>query len=594
MVLFFFILLNERSCWFVEREVVMADGNGAAPRKVVWKIPSTVVEFKPVKIPEPTPLTVDSVVPLKEPTKTTPKYDPPAESKKQRKRDRQKAAALLRQNQPTRTLAELKEEKETSKVSAVQPKTTPVRWPRPSDWPMKPPKDEDDEFDEPPSPETIRMNKIREELYRPEIDLTNARLVRITASMELESEVVKLRVRPVKGVDEFLPEIVKFLGILSELPDYLDLLDELDPTLVTEQEKREELKGISCKSIVTLKYDDLDYSEELVYSDNIANELRGIPWDRFWTLDVVHADDRLYRMGYYNSYSAWHCPCCQSIATSMIYTSFNSMIFSYIGNIYLGGKAFSPYVRSIGSRVPDEKKLIDYLSLPTYFNGFLGLHLKLFHTQENLKSTLSGADRSRKRECKEENLKGTDEIKESRIHEVPYEFSRRAYLDKIYGAKSGSLMVKREPAEDHLEFTWLSWRSRREHGLGLSLLGKLDRPIAIHPLCQDHICKGSVKFPKKESFFACDLTMDTLIRERLPCSEFGRCPKDSPIVRFTLKSISGRDKDQKVVYRCCGFHEERMRKEIELKVERKAELKREKAWISSKLVLWERDDNDHL
>jgi hypothetical protein len=379
--------------------------------------------------------------------------------------------------------------------------------------------------------------------------------------------------------------LIKFLGILSELPDYLDLIDELDPTLLTDPAIRESYEGISCKSIITLRYDDLEYSEELVYSENIASELRGIPWDRFWTLEIVHADQRLYRLGYQNQYSAWRCPCCRSLSINMVSTSFNSLVFAYIGNIYLGGKAFTPYVRSLGLRVPGEKKLHDYLCQPSYLDPFIGLHLKLFHTPQNLKSTLSGAGKSRKRE------KRSEEIKEPEIHGVPYEFSRQAYLDKIYGAESGPV-AKREPAEDHLEFTWLRWAIRFEHGLGLSWSGKLDRPIAIHPLCQGHICQGPFKFLKEEKFFACDLTLERLIRERLPCSEFGKCPEDSPVVRFDLESISGRDKDKKRIFLCCGFHEERMRKEIELKIKRKAELKKESAWISAKLALWERSDFD--
>jgi len=529
----------------------MSNDAGSAPKKIVWKIPSAAVEFKPlVKVPEVTPLITDSAVPLQAPAKTP-------MSKKEKKRQKQRD----RRSQPTRT-------------PAAQPKTEK---PRLGAWPREDPTVGLDEFDEPPSPETIRMNKIKEELYRPYIELKDPILVSQRAFMEWESEVAKLRVRPSNESNEFIPEMVKFIKILSEIPcygevlrevnpEYLQMLDDLDPSVMTPV-KRASLKAISCRSIITLFYDDLEYTEDLVYSPTLEQDLAGIPWDRFWALEISHADDSLYQAEFCTQYSAWHCECCRSLSNPIVSTSFNAAVCAYIAKLYLGKNVFDMTIRCSVPVPVDDSEVIDYLSRPTYFDSLVGLHLKLFHTSDNLERVKTGAVKTRRRQPSES-------------AEVYQE--EDAYLDKIY-AKTA--LVEKSPA-----FSWLSSEFKAEHGLKPSYLGKLDLPITLHPLCRDHRCSSRFRILDDESAFACDLTMEGLIRERLPCLEFGQCPRDSPIITFSLQSVSGREKDKATFFQCCSAHEERMRREIESSLIRKAELKREKAQISVKLTDWRRSD----
>jgi len=260
------------------------------------------------------------------------------------------------------------------------------------------------------SPKTMRIEEIKRLLYLPIIETKAMTLINKYAFMTIESIGINLRVSHVEEnedgehetpIDKSIPEIVKFLKIISEMPNFAALVNSLHPNIIQLNEKQEDidtLKAISCKMDVILHYSNIiddnktEYIEHLTYSDNIADELREIPWDRPWRIEIQRSDIGPRRMGPYSIFSGWDCSYCKNTKTTyeeysrlVICSNLNVYVFIYLANIYLGRNVYNEYMQKkynsqydnwvvTGDKDNKDTDLCKYIVDPFFMNGFIDLH----------------------------------------------------------------------------------------------------------------------------------------------------------------------------------------------------------------------------
>lgn len=457
------------------------------PKKTTWKIPVQPVTY----VPTGHNSNNDYVVPVQ----PVPAVTPLKMSKNQLKKQRFKEKQLREKNKPAQPKAKLghsdeeaSDDDSLSYAISLPPPTKKVPF-----------------FDHNPTP-------------LPPVKIRTPRPNTIT------------RVDVLDGVQDFIPEIVKFVKLLSELPTMWDLYStSANKELAVEDDipKIEKLiKETSNKFQFILYYDGLAEDEStrpnLLYSYNVKIEYKSLnlldystdlekltdvlahlPWDNPWKVKITTDDgDKPAR----NIFTAldfpsvdidWNCPFCDHD----LKFQFVKCLWTYlkwIASQYLGRNVSEEW--RAGSGIEPKPDLNTFTYFPPFLRAFVDLHMKIYHKT----ATLPKESFSRKLTVFQDMTRSL--FLQTELVQLP--------------------MISNEPElgydwEKHPGIRRGRWRSPiAEYYRDKSL-------IAIHPDCLKHQCSGYYILIEEEPHFRCESATLPLIKSKLVCAKFGPCDTES-------------------------------------------------------------------